>query len=125
MNPRDADSCYELARLMDGQGNLKEAAHYYQLCREYDRKSAAAAFGLGTIYGLMGDYEQAVGALKDAIRLQPRYVDAIYNLAICQEKLKKPRKALQLYQKVLEIAPDHREASSNLAHLRLELGKRV
>ncbi len=45
-----------------------------------------------------------------------------YNLAILHEKQGKHQKAIELYQKAMEIKPDYTEANHNIAHTLLRLG---
>ncbi|MDI3516976.1 MAG: hypothetical protein PWP37_546 [Thermotogota bacterium] len=50
-------------------------------------------------------YRKAESYLKKAIEIEPRYVNAYYELAVLYELMKRYDEARQLYEKILEIEP--------------------
>src|SRR5690606_18131190 len=67
------------------------------------------------------DYTQALLWIDSAIRLQPREADYYVNRAIVHEKTS-IEKAIEDYQRALEINPGHTQALSNLGVLRARSG---
>ena len=71
-----------------------------------------------------GAYAEARESFRAALVLRPEDVDLQYNLARCHERLKNAAEAEQLYQRVLERAPNHLEARHALVARRVEAGQR-
>lgn len=86
-NPSDAHLILEKVNfyLKDGKG--AEAVEDLNKLRELDPDNAQLLFALGTVYGNeenegIYDPEKAVDFYKDAIRINPDYYDATYNLGV-------------------------------------------
>ena len=71
-----------------------------------------------------GAYAEARESFRAALALRPEDVDLQYDLARCHEHLKNGPEAEQLYQRVLERAPNHLEARHALVARRVEAGQR-
>jgi len=54
----------------------------------------------------MGRYEEAVESLKQAVRLDPKFSDAFYNLAVAFTYLKKQSDALASLEAALRVNPN-------------------
>jgi tetratricopeptide (TPR) repeat protein len=54
----------------------------------------------------MGRYEEAVESLKQAVRLDPKFSDAFYNLAVAFAHLKKRSDALASLEAAIRINPN-------------------
>jgi len=117
------DPSFALA--MSGMGILwyrrtdKDEAASFQTARDWylkaitlDRNASVLTL-LGCSYMALGDRAAARDALEEAIRIDPRYEEAIYNLAAMEEETN-PAKAVELLEKAIEIDPDY-----SLAHQRL------
>jgi tetratricopeptide (TPR) repeat protein len=68
--------------------------------------------------------DMAIKYLSDAIRIDPNYVDAIYNLGVALERQKFFNKAIQMYKKVLTLDKNHDKARNNLAHIKHMKGQK-
>ncbi len=68
---------------------------------------------LGCAYSALGDSTAAQNALEQAIKIDPQYEEAMYNLAAMHEE-KDPARAIELLERAIEIDPDY-----SLAHQRL------
>jgi len=44
---------------------------------------------------------------QKAVELEHSFADAYYQIGICQEKQGKREKALKMYEKAVEVLPDH------------------
>lgn len=80
----------------------KTALDYYNLaCLAIERQDVTAALGL----------------LQQALKLDNEMEDAIYNLALCHERLGNKSEALNQWKKYLEIAEDEDSKEQVQAHL--------
>jgi tetratricopeptide (TPR) repeat protein len=112
---------------LEGMGSLwftrtdKSDAVSFQTAREwflkalkYERNARLLTF-LGATYAADGDVHEAQSAFEEAIRIDPNYEEALYNLAKI-EKDADERKAVDHLERAIAIDPDY-----SLAHQ--ELGK--
>ena len=74
---------------------------------------------LGLVQNAQGDYSAALESFETAIRLDPGFVDAIYNTADIYRQRLEFGKATDQYLEVLRIAPDHASAMKRLGFLYL------
>ena len=84
-NPGDANLILEKVNAYLKEGKGAEAIEDLNRLRELDPENAQLLFVLGTIYGDENnadvfDSEKAVKYYEDAIKINPNYYDAIYNL---------------------------------------------
>ncbi len=85
---------------------LKQAISYQRT-----EKSMVPLYNdLGNNYMRVGRYKPAEIAFKNALRIDPKYVNAHYGLAGACLKQNKLEEALEEFEKVIEIAPKSREA---------------
>ncbi len=75
---------------------------------------ASSYFNLGYLYGEMGDLNNAKTAYEKALKINPRYADALYNLGNVYKDAGRWEDALNLYQKVVDIEPMREEAYLNI-----------
>jgi tetratricopeptide (TPR) repeat protein len=61
--------------------------------------------------------KQAVAAFKEALRCQPENADYYTELGLHYQRNDLHRKALEMFQKALEIRPNHRSAQRGLANI--------
>ncbi len=62
-------------------------------------------------------YKKAVSCFEKAIKADPTFIDAYYNLGILQEFLGEKQKAVETFEKVLKFAPDDFDTIYKLATL--------
>jgi len=85
---------------------LKQAISYQRT-----EKSMVPLYNdLGNNYMRVGRYKPAEIAFNNALRIDPKYVNAHYGLAGACLKQNKLEEALEEFEKVIEIAPKSREA---------------
>ncbi len=65
---------------------------------------------LGQSYYMLKDYEKAIAAYNKALALNPVFLDAAYNLAICYNKSGRYGISLKTIGKILEFDPDNVDA---------------
>ena len=69
---------------------------------------------LGTAYGELGKYEEAIESYKQAIRINPDFRDAHYNLGTAYGELGKYDEAIKSYKQAIRIDPDDAWTHHNL-----------
>jgi tetratricopeptide (TPR) repeat protein len=73
-----------------------------------------AWFAQGVSCDNLKQYEEAIEAYRQALRLQPEYADAWYNLGITYGNLKKYGLASLAYEEAVRIEPEKASAWFNL-----------
>ena len=83
--------------------DLQTAEALYQRALQCDPSSGEAHLRLGIILADEKHYNEAIGQLKDAIRLQPKESSAHYHLAEVYSHTGRPAEAKAEYEKVRQI----------------------
>jgi tetratricopeptide (TPR) repeat protein len=86
--------------------------------------NSIAYYDLGVIAQSAGQTSAAVGDYQNAIKLNPNYVGAEYNLAI-EETASNPQGAITLYRQVILTSPSDVNAIYNLGLLLYETGDKT
>jgi Tfp pilus assembly protein PilF len=71
---------------------------------------------LGATYVALNDEESARQAFEAALRITPNYEEALYNLAVLDEK-NDPERSMALLERAIEIDPNYAEAHQVLGRL--------
>ncbi len=92
---------------------------YRELIRakEFDPKMKYVNYSLGTVYWYKGEYEKAIEAYREEIRLDPEYGWNYYNLGMAYEGLKKWDKAWSQYIIAIEKDTTIYDAHNNLGRI--------
>jgi tetratricopeptide (TPR) repeat protein len=117
-NPRDAGSLSRLGRLYALAGQGDDIA--MSLCRQavkLDASSVEYWFRLGWLYCRLKDYESAVGALDECLRLGRGHLEAVILLGRAHGELGAIALARRCYKKALRLAPDREDVQTELAAL--------
>ena len=77
----------------------------------------------GLVYFARGDYWMAQADFKTALELNPQLSEAVFNLALAQEKLNRPKDALATYNKYLQMQPKSTRGYYNRGNLYLQQKK--
>lgn len=78
-------------------------------------------FALAALAISREEYKAAVGQLQKCLAADPECADAVYNLALCYEKLGNKSQAVQQWNRFLEMTESSEDRSTVEAHL-VELG---
>lgn len=70
---------------------------------------AVDKYNLASLEILEENYAKAAEILEDTLKEEPELSDAIYNLALCYEKLDRKNEALPLWEQYKEIIEDEEE----------------
>ena len=102
------DSIWALSWLADIfvlQRKLSEAAAVYEKLIGKDRDSEILYFNLGVIYSRLGRTGDAIKALEQAARVNPKYLEAYIGLGSLHESEKDQAAAIASYEKASAIDP--------------------
>ena len=83
---------------------------------------AKLQYNKGIDYYQVGQFEQAADCFKQAVELDPNYIDAYYNLGSILEYLNKNESALSVFKQIILRKPDDSEAVYKAANLSYKLG---
>lgn len=84
-------------------------------------RTAVACFELGEVFAENQEWEKALGAFNECLRLDPSFADAFYARGLVSEHFAQWSDALTDYSIYVDLRPDHTEAIFNRAQLRYKL----
>jgi tetratricopeptide (TPR) repeat protein len=123
--PGYAHGHYLLGRIYTEQKDFTSAVAAYQTAVELDPEMPGAYFNLGYIYATRKDYNRAYEMFKRVVELSPPFLDeALYNLALVQIKLNKPRSSIDNLEEAIRINPKNVKAKRLLDRLRRKEAKK-
>ncbi len=105
------------------QGNISEAAKYYQDFINQGFKDHRVFSNYGVILKNLGKLKEAELLYRKAIEINPDFADAHSNLGIILRDLGKLKEAELYTRKAIEIKPNYAEARYNLGNILKGLGK--
>lgn len=100
------------------QGDTINAVKDYQKAVELKPDYEQAYEELGVLYSIKGD-PLAVEYLNSTININPKNYSAMYVLALFYQEHNAIAQALETYQKLLDIKPDHADALHNVGYINL------
>jgi Tetratricopeptide repeat len=83
----------DLSRNEEAQHYFEEAGKMFAAVVEQDRKDPSAWNGLGSVYLLRGDPQNALQFINKALELQPGYEEALHDRKVAQDLLQAQQKA--------------------------------
>ncbi len=105
------------------QGNILEAAKYYQYCLNQSFNDHRLFSNYGALLKDLGKLKDAEIYQRKAIELNPDFAQAHSNLAIILKDLGKLKDAELSTRKAIELKPELAEAHSNLGNILVDRGK--
>jgi tetratricopeptide (TPR) repeat protein len=114
------DVHYGLATVFFQVRELASAAHHFREVTRLDPRRAGAFVNLGAILNLLGQYDDALTALRRAIQLDSQRVEAYYNLGLVYRHKGQVDLGIQAYKEALRLNPRMPDAHLNLANLYLD-----
>ncbi len=95
--------------------NYPQAIDTYQKVAELDPQQPNALFNLGYIYAVTEEYAEAKKMYAQVVQMQPDFLDeALFNLAMVQERLGERRQCLKSLKRAIEVNPDNASAAAYL-----------
>ncbi|MFH1243398.1 MAG: tetratricopeptide repeat protein [Pseudomonadota bacterium] len=117
LKPRELDLYDYMFEYLKDRGEYEKMISIMEKGVQANPKQAALREYLTVAYLRTGKEDLAVKQLEKMHELRPKDIDLLLNLARLQEKRNQRGAALNTFKKILELAPDHEEASE--AYLRL------
>ena len=115
---------FQLGLLYMNQKEYTKAIGVYQSVAELDPQFPETFFNLAYIYAVKKEYAKAEEMYRRVVELAPSYVDeALFNLAMVQEKQGKRAKSITSLEKALQVNPDNEMAKKYLFKLKRDSGK--
>ena len=102
LSPELMERARELDRLL-----AKEPGNYTHLVQ------------LGNVYYDMQSYEKAAGYYERARQLKDDSADVLTDLGVCYRELQQPDKAIELFDRAADAAPDHWQSRYNAIVVRI------
>ena len=123
-SPQDADALYNLAFNQRHAGFFEDAVANYQLALKAKiSQPEEVMLNMAVIYSdYLNNESQARDLLQQALTLNSNYVPAMFNLANLHEQLGDKKQAERLFNRVLEIKPDHYQALARLSDITVFMG---
>ena len=84
---------------------------------------AKLQYNQGIDYYKIGQYDRAMASFRQAISIDPNYIDAYYNLGSILEYLKQEEAALAVFKQIIVRKPDDYESVFKAANLSYKLGQ--
>ncbi|MCB9040663.1 MAG: SDR family NAD(P)-dependent oxidoreductase [Lewinellaceae bacterium] len=125
--PSNEEALYLMGELNELLEDFDNARKYYLRLIDVNPKYPHACYRLGLILAahFEGQQKAASRYLKKAIKQDENNADACYQYALLlNEALGKPKKAIELLKRTLEIDPKHPFANYDLALVYYQLGQR-
>jgi tetratricopeptide (TPR) repeat protein len=109
---------YNLGMLLQETGNDSLAEDQYLRIMAIDSSFFPASYNLGYLHLVnREDYTGAIRYFDHTLRLNPSYVDALYNRGLCYEILGEKEKARSDYREALRILPNFERAVDGMNRL--------
>jgi tetratricopeptide (TPR) repeat protein len=123
-DPKSVQAHFQLGLLYMKQKEYTKAIGVYQSVAELDPQFPETFFNLAYIYAVKEEYAKAEEMYSRVVELAPPYVDeALFNLAMVQEKQGKRAKSITSLEKALQVNPDNEMAKKYLLKLKRDSGK--
>lgn len=101
------DNFFMLGMSLAQMGNSRLALPYLQRSTELLENDAEAHFQYGLCLAREGFIDEAVKSLEQAVALDTEHADALYNLGVAYGYKEDGEKALEMFNRALEVQPDH------------------
>ncbi len=109
--PQSQDSLINLSAIYFEQGNLDEGMKYFQLLDKNTLTDSTLFYNIGILFFKNNQIELAIEYLSKSLELDPRYVDAYYQMGLASLNKGDKEKAKASFTKVIELAPESEKAA--------------
>jgi tetratricopeptide (TPR) repeat protein len=118
-DPKSVQAHFELGRVYTRMKQYPKAIGAYTKAAELDPKFPEPLFNLGYVYQVTMEYAKAEEMYARVVKLEPRYLDeALYNLAIVQDKQGKRQEAIGNLERAVRVNPANKPAERFLNSLK-------
>lgn len=124
LDGKNAQAYFQLGLTYTALKNSPGAIEAYQKSIELDPNFPEAYFNLGYIYAMDKNYSQAEKNYEQVVKMAPPYLDeALFNLALVQEKQGKRKESIGNLKRALQVNPKNEIAQRFLNKLEVSLKK--
>jgi type II secretory pathway predicted ATPase ExeA/tetratricopeptide (TPR) repeat protein len=118
-DPNNADAPLQLGHLHLRAKQNPKAITYYETAIKLRPTSAEALYNLGFLQAAAGNLSAAEEMFTRVVALKPDYLDkALFNLAVVQQKLGKPRESITALEAAVTLRPENEKAQAYLKRLK-------
>lgn len=103
------------------KGDLDKALESFQKVTKLKPTVARSWINIGAVQNRLGNYQEAVAALRKGIQRDRRSAEGQYNLGIAQKGLNQLAMAATAYKQAIRLDPGMAEAHQNLGNVYLEM----
>lgn len=114
LDPKNCEHYIFLADIYRDMDNVYEAERMYKEAIFINPNHPICRAKLGIIKLKQKDIQTALNHLSIAVKLEPENWDYLYNLALAYELSSDKPNAIEAYNKVLKLNPEHKESAKNL-----------
>ncbi|MDR3462922.1 MAG: tetratricopeptide repeat protein [Beijerinckiaceae bacterium] len=118
IEPANPDVYFQMGLIYEDQGEPAAAFDAYQKTVAYRPRDARAYNNMAAVLITLGQVELAIATARMAAALAPRHPDVYLNLAAALRLHGDDDEAQGIYEKIVELDPDHGEALVELCHRR-------
>jgi tetratricopeptide (TPR) repeat protein/tRNA A-37 threonylcarbamoyl transferase component Bud32 len=123
-DPTSVQAHFQLGHLYVKQKEYIKAIGVYESAAKLDPQFSETYFNLAFIYAVKKEYAKAEEMYNRVVELAPPYVDeALYNLALVQERQGKRAESIKNLEKALKINPKNEMAKKYLLRIKRDSGK--
>ena len=123
LKPADHEGHLSRGNALYSLDRFEEAAREYSKSVEIQQDYFDAWYGLGRSQTEAGNFEEAEKTLRTALSLKADDPNVYYSLGVLFRKNRKLRKALENYDKAIELRPNYSEAIGNRANVLFDMGR--
>ncbi len=117
------DASMVLATAQARSGAFAAASEHYQVVTQSWPGNLQAHLGHGLMLAELGRFQEAAVAFSEGLKMQPSSPELRYNLALASAYSGDLDAAIHWFEQTLHVAPDHQQASDNLAGSYAQLGR--
>lgn len=123
-DPKSVQAHFQLGQLYVKQKEYVKAIGVYESAAKLDPQFSETYFNLAFIYAVKKEYAKAEEMYSHVVELEPPYLDeALYNLALVQEKQGKRAESIRNLERALEVNPKNDMAKKYLLRIKRDSGK--
>lgn len=123
INPKNADTHYNMGVTLQGQGKLGEAIESYDNVISINPDYSKAYHNKGNLLKEQGMLSAAVTIYKKALAIEPNNSDIYCNIGASLQEQGKLEEAIEAYNKAISINPEYAEAYYNMGITLQKLGE--
>jgi superkiller protein 3 len=103
--------------------NFQKAIDAYEKVAELAPRLPDAFFNLGYVYAITENYQKARDMYGKVVELSPPFIDeALFNLAVIQQKLGDREQSIQNLERAVRLNPENVSAKNYLHQLKKQTG---